>query len=189
MLHKKNLILILLLLLPLLSQLHGLDIAHRTVSWLQSYNLNPVLILLIIAALPIIELRGAIPVGILLFGMPWPQVVFISILGNMLPIPIVMFFLDSVFSFLERFVWGKSFTSWLFARARRKGKVIERFEAVGLMVFVGIPLPGTGAWTGILAAKIFDIRFWNAMLYVFLGVLLAAIIVTALSLTGQMAVS
>lgn len=178
-----------LLILPMLSQLHALDIAGKTVSFLQSYGLNPVLILLLISAFPVIELRGAIPVGILLFGMPWPEVFLISIIGNMLPVPFILLFLTYIFKVLERFSWGKSFTTWLYARGSRKGKVIERFEAIGLTIFVGIPLPGTGAWTGILAAKIFGIRFWNAMLYVFLGVLIAAMIVTALSLAGLMVIN
>ena len=106
----------------------------------------------------------------------------------MLPIPFFLL-LDTAFSILERFKWGKRFTTWLYARTRRKGKVIERYQAIGLAVFVGIPLPGTGAWTGALAAKIFGIRFWNSMLYIFLGVVMAAAIVTALSLAGLMAVS
>lgn len=187
MLNKKHLIIIMLLVLPLLSQLHA-STATKTVEFLESYGLNPVVILLIISALPIIELRGAIPVGIFAFGMPWPQVVILSIIGNMLPIPLLLLLLDTAFAILERFKWGKRFTTWLYARTRRKGKVIERYQAVGLTVFVGIPLPGTGGWTGSLAAKIFGIRFWNSLLYIFLGVVIAAIIVTALCLAGLMAV-
>jgi len=187
-LNKKRLITIMLLVLPLLAQLNA-STTTKTVAFLEGYGLDPVLILLLISAFPIIELRGAIPVGIFLFGMPWPKVVLLSIIGNMLPIPFLLLLLDTAFSILERFKWGKRFTTWLYARTRRKGKVIERYQAIGLAVFVGIPLPGTGAWTGALAAKIFGIRFWNSMLYIFLGVVMAAAIVTALSLAGLMAVS
>jgi uncharacterized membrane protein len=187
-LNKKSLIILLLLVLPLFAQLHA-STTTKTVAFLEERGLDPVLILLLISAFPIIELRGAIPVGIFLFGMPWPKVVILSIIGNMIPIPFLLLLLDSAFAILERFKWGKRFTTWLYARTRRKGKVIERFQAIGLTVFVGIPLPGTGAWTGSLAAKIFGIRFWNAMLYIFLGVVMAAAIVTALSLAGLMAVS
>ena len=188
MLNRKRLIVVMLLVLPLLSQLHASSTTTKTVAFLEAYGLDPVVILLIISALPIIELRGAIPVGIFLFGMPWPKVAIISIIGNMLPIPFLLLLLDKAFAILERFKWGKRFTTWLYARTRRKGKVIERFQAIGLTVFVGIPLPGTGGWTGSLAAKIFGIRFWNSMLYIFLGVVIAAIIVTALCLAGLMAV-
>ena len=112
MLNKKHLIIIMLVVLPLLSQLHA-STATKTVEFLESYGLNPVVILLIISALPIIELRGAIPVGIFAFGMPWPQVVILSIIGNMLPIPLLLLLLDKAFAILERFKWGKRFTTWL----------------------------------------------------------------------------
>ena len=112
----------------------------------------------------------------------------ISVIGNMVPIPLILLFMEKFFTLISRWKLGKRFTDWLFARTRRKGKVIERFEAIGLTIFVGIPLPGTGGWTGAFAANIFGIRFWNSLLYVFLGVLIAAVIVTSLSLTGQMVV-
>ena len=177
-----------MLTLMLLPELEASGIANRTVDWLRGYGLSPGLIVFLISMLPIIELRGAIPVGILLFGMPWPEVVLISVIGNMVPIPLILMFMEKFFTLISRWKLGKRFTDWLFARTRRKGKVIERFEAIGLTIFVGIPLPGTGGWTGAFAANIFGIRFWNSLLYVFGEVLIAAVIVTSLSLTGQMVV-
>jgi len=186
--NKKALLLILLFIILLMPELQASGIANRTVDWLRSYGLSPALIVLLISMLPIVELRGAIPIGILLFKLPWPEVVLISVIGNMIPIPLILLFMEEFFILLSRWKLGKRFTDWLFARTRRKGKVVERYEAIGLTIFVGIPLPGTGGWTGSFAAKIFGIRFWNSMLYVFLGVLIAAVIVTSLSLTGQMVV-
>ena len=188
MINKKGLLLILLLTLMLLPELEASWIANRTADWLRGYGLSPGLIVFLISMLPIIELRGAIPIGILRFKMPWPEAVIISVIGNMLPIPLILLFMEEFFILLSRWSLGKRFTDWLFARTRRKGKVVERYEAIGLTIFVGIPLPGTGGWTGAFATNIFGIRFWNSLLYVFLGVLIAAGIVTGLTLTGQMVV-
>ena len=91
------------------------------------------------------------------------------------------------FDLISKVKPGRKFTEWLFTRTRRKGKSIEKYEEIGLVVFVGIPLPGTGGWTGALAANIFGLRFWRSMLFIFLGVIMAAIIVTALSLMGTLA--
>ena len=185
--NPKALLFLLLLLIMAVPGLHASSIATRTVDWLKGYGLSPAFILLLISMLPVIELRGSIPVGILLFNMPWQEVVLISIIGNMLPIPFILLFIEQVLHFISRWKIGKSFTAWLYRRAQNKGDVIKRFEAIGLIIFVGIPLPGTGGWTGSFAAKIFGIRFWQSMLYVFLGVLVAAAIVTSLVLSGKMA--
>jgi len=134
--------------------------------------------------LPIIELRGAIPVAIAFFGMPWYEAVILSIVGNMLPIPIILLFIEWFFVQISKYRWGSRFTNWLFTRTRNKGKVIERYEEIGLAIFVGIPLPGTGAWTGALAAKIFGLPFGKSLLWVFIGVLLAAALVTGITLMG-----
>lgn len=189
LLHRKHLFLILLLLLLMSPALHASGFAERTVSWLKGYGLSPVMIVFLISMLPIIELRGAIPVAILFFRLPWPEAVAISVIGNMVPIPFILLFMDWFFSLLRRVPIGMRFTEWLFKRTRRKGKVIERYEALGLIVFVGIPLPGTGGWTGAFAANIFGIKFLKSLIYIFIGVLLAALAVTLLSLTGQMVVA
>lgn len=138
--------------------------------------------------LPLIELRGSIPVAILLFKIPWPEAVILSVLGNMVPIPFLLLFIEWFFKIISKVSLGAKFTSWIFARTRRKGKAIERFEALGLVSFVGIPLPGTGGWTGALASRIFGISFWKSMLYILAGVLLASAIVTPLSVMGKLAV-
>lgn len=163
-------------------------VADNAVAWLADKGLSPMWIVLIISMLPLIELRGSIPVAILLFKMSWQEAITLSIIGNMIPIPFILLFMDWFFAMLSKNKHGARFTQWLFARTRRKGKSIEKYEAVGLALFVGIPLPGTGAWTGAFAANIFGLKFWRSMLFIFIGVLLAAAIVLSLSLMGNMAI-
>lgn len=186
---KQVKILVLLTLIVLMVQpLFANAVADKTVAWLMEKGLSPQWIVLIISMLPIIELRGSIPVAILLFKMSWLQAITLSLIGNMLPIPFILLFMDGFFIMLSKNKHGSRFTEWLFARTRRKGKSIEKYEALGLALFVGIPLPGTGAWTGAFAANIFGIKFWRSLLFIFIGVLLAAAIVLSLSLMGNMAV-
>lgn len=175
------------MLLCLCAPLFANSLADKTVAKLAEWGFSPALIVVIISMIPIIELRGSIPIAILLFKLPWQEAVLLSVLGNMIPIPLILLLMDWFFALIGKNNIGARFTHWLFARTRRKGKSIEKYEAIGLAIFVGIPLPGTGAWTGAFAANIFGIRFWRAMLFIFFGVLMAAAIVTALSLMGTLA--
>lgn len=136
------------------------------------------LITLVIAMLPIAELRGAIPWALTLGGLEWPRAVTIAIIGNLVPIPLILLLLGPVSRLLSRWPLFDRFFQWLFARTRRKGRAIERYQALGLILFVGIPIPGTGAWTGSLAAFVFGIPFRRAMGCILIGVFLAAVIVT-----------
>lgn len=182
----KELIIIGVLLLCAAS-LNASHFADSTVSWLQNQGINPYWIVIIISILPVIELRGAIPVAILLFKIPWPQAIGLSVLGNMLPIAIVLLFFEMIIELISKTSRGKRFADWMIHRAETKGKGLQRYQALGLIIFVGIPLPGTGAWTGSLIASVFKFRFWHSFFYIFLGVLLAAAIVTPLTLLGLLA--
>lgn len=173
-----------IVLLLAFSLLGAESFGERTAASLKARGVSPWLIVLLISMLPIVELRGAIPVAIAVLGMPWTEAVPLAILGNMLPIPFLLLFLELFLKFISRWGWGRRFTDWLYARARSRGKVVERYEELGLIVFVGIPLPGTGGWTGALVAKIFGLNFWKSLLCVFLGVLLAALAVTLITLLG-----
>jgi len=179
---------LLILLIVILSQpLFCNTTADKTVAWLKAKGVAPELIVVIISMIPVVELRGSIPVAILLFNIPWLEAAVLSIIGNMIPVPFLLLLIDWFFGLISKVKPGRKFTEWLFTRTRRKGKSIEKYEEIGLVVFVGIPLPGTGGWTGALAANIFGLRFWRSMLFIFLGVIMAAIIVTALSLMGTLA--
>ncbi len=147
-------------------------------------DLPSILQVLGIAASPISELRGAIPWGILKLHFPWYYAFFLGIAGNLLPVPFILLFLDAASRLLSKVGLFKRILNWLFERTRRRGKIIERYERIGLVLFVAIPLPVTGAWTGSLAAVLLGLKFKHAFLSIFIGILIAGTIVTCLSHLG-----
>ena len=138
----------------------------------------------ILAALPVSELRGAIPLGIAM-GFTPAKTYLLAFIGNMIPVVPLLFFLQPIAGKLRHIPIFEKFFNWLFERTRRKASLIERFEAIGLILFVAVPLPITGAWTGCVAATLFKIRFRYAFLAITLGVVIAGIAVMALSLAGK----
>ncbi|MBN1540555.1 small multi-drug export protein [candidate division KSB1 bacterium] len=141
---------------------------------------------LIIALIPIAELRGAIPwalasppVG---GGLTWQTAYLWAVVGNLMPVIPLLLFFERTYIWLNRYPIFERFFTWLFARTRKRGKVVEKYKALGLILFVGIPLPVTGAWTGTLAAFLFGIKFKQAFPCIVLGVMLAGAIVTLASL-------
>lgn len=143
---------------------------------------------LIIAALPLSELRGSIPVA-LMMGFAPAKAFWLSVLGNSLPIIPVLFLLEPVSNSLMRFRPWKKFFDWLFAKTKEKGDLIQKYEAIGLMLFVAVPLPMTGAWSGCIAASLFRIKFRYALPAIFFGVVGAGIIVLSVCLFGKGAFS
>ena len=142
------------------------------------------LVVLAISALPVLELRGALPVAINLFHFPWYYALLLAIIGNLLPVPFLLLFLNNISRLLSKIGIFEKILHWLFEHTRRRGKIINRYERIGLALFVAIPLPVTGAWTGSLAAVIFGLKFKHAFLSIFAGVLIAGAIVTCLCLLG-----
>ncbi|MBI1953156.1 MAG: small multi-drug export protein [Candidatus Omnitrophica bacterium] len=142
------------------------------------------LVTVLVGALPIAEVRGAIPVGIAL-KLSYPEAFFWSVLGNLLPVIPLLLFLDPVSERLRRFKLWRRFFEWLFDRARKKGGLVERYEALGLAIFVAIPLPLTGAWTGCAAASLFKLPFRLAFPAIAAGVLLAGLVVSLAVFTGM----
>lgn len=139
------------------------------------------IIVLIIAMSPFVELRGAIPVALSL-GMAPVDAFFYSFIGNLVPAIFLLLFLEPVAIKLSRYRFFSSILSSLFARTRKKKDVIEKYGCFGLIPFVAIPLPFTGAWTGCLVAWVFGMRFRYAFPAIFLGVLIAGFIVMGASL-------
>jgi len=137
----------------------------------------------ILAMLPISELRGAIPYAITIGHMSWQKAYVISVIGNFVPVIPIVLLIGPVSERLRRVRAFDRFFDWLFARTRRKGQMIERFEVLGLMLFVAIPLPVTGAWTGAVAAFIFGVRNSRAFPAILAGICLAGVVVT-LATTG-----
>lgn len=142
------------------------------------------LIVFVVSMLPVVELRGALPVAINLFGMSWYKALALSVMGNLLPVPFLLLFLESVTTWASRVSIGKRLVDWVFGRTRRQGRMIERYERIGLMLFVAIPLPFTGAWTGSIAAFLLGLRFNWALVSISVGVVIAGVIVTCLCLLG-----
>ena len=151
---------------------------------LLSLGFSKELVVLIISALPITELRGALPVAINLFHFPWHYALLLAVIGNLLPVPLILLFLDAFSRLLSKIGIFKRALDWLFEHTRLRGKIIERYKRIGLMLFVAIPLPMTGAWTGSLAAVLFGLKFKHAFLSIFAGILIAGAIVTCLCLLG-----
>lgn len=150
------------------------------------------LIIFFVSMIPLIELRGAIPYAMFFIqgGSPLslPLCYVLAVLGNMLPVPIIFFFARKVLEWgCDKPVIGKFFTFCL-EKGHKGGEKLKekagRGLFVALLLFVGIPLPGTGAWTGTLAASILDMDFKSTVAAVMLGVLLAGIIMMTLSFAG-----
>ena len=132
--------------------------------------------------IPIIELRGAIPLGAAL-GLPMWQSFLLAVVGNMLPVPIILLFVKKVLSFMSKckIKLFNKVANWVYAKAEKNKAKIEKYSFWGVALFVGIPLPMTGAWTGTLVAAMLDMKFWKAILSAFIGVLVAGIIISLLS--------
>jgi uncharacterized membrane protein len=139
----------------------------------------------ILAALPFSELRGAIPLAIGVYGYSPVEAFLLGVFGNMLPVIPLLLFLDPVSAYLRRFRIMDRFFEWLFIRTRNNhSERFERFGVLALTLFVAIPLPVTGAWTGCAAAFVFGIRFRRALPAIFLGVLVAGVVVTTVTVAG-----
>ncbi|WP_028506030.1 small multi-drug export protein [Ruminococcus sp. FC2018] len=138
----------------------------------------------LISMVPLVELRGGVPVGTG-WGIPWHWCLLVCMLGNMIPVPFIFFFARKLL------VWGSDkkvigkFCSFCLKKGEKGGKKLQQKAGksvyVALLLFVGIPLPGTGAWTGTLAASILDLDFKKSIIAVVLGVLLAGLIMTIAS--------
>lgn len=139
---------------------------------------------LLVSMIPVIELRGGIPFGIAL-GLPYPAAFAAAVIGNILPAPFILVYIRRVFQWLRaRFPRLDGMVDALERKAHLKGDKVNRYKYVGLLLFVAIPLPGTGAWTGALAAAFLDMPLRKAMPSILLGVILAGCIMTGLTHLG-----
>ncbi len=156
---------------------------NNIIHWLEGVPKEYVV--MIMAAVPIAELRGAIPLA-LSFGMSLQKAFWLSVLGNAIPVIPILFFLQPVSDYLSRFKPFARFFDWLFTRTRKKADTIQKYEALGLAIFVAIPLPMTGAWTGAIAASLLRMKFRYAFIGILAGILVAGIIVSSLCALGIM---
>ncbi|MCK4563303.1 MAG: small multi-drug export protein [Verrucomicrobia bacterium] len=173
---------------------HEMHRGEKIARWMEEKGLSRTMAITAISTLPIVELRGAVPAGHILYETRTLKraekvkkalwIYGVAVAGNMLPIPFILLLLGPVSKFLMRFPVGKRFFDWLFARTRKKSASIEKYEALGLTLFVAIPLPVTGGWTGAMAAFLMGISFGKSMLYILMGVMIAGVIMTILALLG-----
>lgn len=152
---------------------------ETVVEFLREY-VSAELVVFIISLLPILELRGGL-IAAAIVGIEWYVALPICIIGNMLPIPFVLLFIRKIFEWLKSFKFMRKFVEKLDERAKKKSESINKFIVWGLFLFVAIPLPGTGAWTGALVADALDVRFKKAFPAIFVGVITAGLIVSFVS--------
>ena len=128
---------------------------------------------------PLIELRGAVPIGTGM-GLDWLSTLIVSIIGNCVPIPFILLFVKAVLKWMRgcNVQLFSKISNWLYDKAEKNRPQIEKYAIFGLYVFVAIPLPGTGAWTGALVASVFDMPKWRACISIFAGVATAGLIMT-----------
>lgn len=135
---------------------------------------------------PVVELRGAIPIGVGL-GVPEPLALLIAVIGNMIPVPFIYLFSRKLLTLGEtsKIGWIRKFCDWCLKKGERAGKKLQKKTGdniyLALFLFVGIPLPGTGAWTGTLAASLLDLDFKKTVKSIICGVLLAGAIMLTVS--------
>lgn len=140
-------------------------------------------VVMLVAGLPLSELRGAIPLALSL-GIPLLKAFWLSLVGNLIPVAPLLFLLEPVSQRLRRFrIWARFF-DWFFSRTQKKADLIQKYEALGLAIFVAMPLPLTGVYSGVVAASLFKIRFRYAFLAITAGVIIAGLIVSVLCALG-----
>lgn len=144
--------------------------------------MNNLIKIAFLSALPVTELRGAIPVGLNFYHLPILPTYFFAVIGNIIPALFLLKYLQPFSEYLRRWHLFELFFSWLFRRTGRYEEKYEKYGALFLFFFVVIPLPGTGVWAGSAAAFLFGIRFWYAFPMMVAGVACAGIIVTLTNL-------
>lgn len=155
------------------------SIVHSIVDAL-SGKLSKEFIVFLVSMIPLLELRGSILAAGFL-KMDFVPTYIAAVLGNMLPIPFILLFIEKIFSWMKKSSHLHKIPDWIEKRAMSKSAQIEKYGYFGLFLFVAIPLPGTGAWTGSLLAVLFGLKPRRSFLFIFLGVLTAGLIMSVLS--------
>lgn len=150
--------------------------------WLTGSELGRLTFTAMVSMLPVVELRGAIPFGHNVLGLGiWPAF-FAAVLGNLFPVPFIIVYIRRIFQWLRRKLPRLNHVvDTLEKKAHLKGRMVTKYKYLGLMIFVAIPLPGTGAWTGALAAAFLDMPLRRAIPSVIAGVLIAGVLISILS--------
>ncbi len=155
----------------------------RSLSEFLSNGLSSEMVIFIISMIPILELRGGLLIASLLH-VPMIKAAFICIIGNIIPIPFILLFIRKIFELMKKTKLFRPLVEKLENKAMGKSDKIKKYEFFGLVLFVGIPLPGTGAWTGSLIAALLEVDIKKASIAIFIGLILATIIMCLFSYGG-----
>ena len=157
-------------------------------TWLTQQQGGEMVFTMLVSMLPVIELRGAIPFGVALGLNPW-LAFFASIIGNILPLPFIVVYIRRIFLWMRRHMPKlNALVDKLEQKAHLKGRTVTKYKYLGLMIFVAIPLPGTGGWTGALVAAFLDMPLRKAMPALAGGVCIAGFLVTFLTYVVKIAI-
>ena len=132
------------------------------------------------AMVPVVELRGAIPLGVAA-GLPPAVAAVTAMAGNLVPVPFILLLIRKIFRLLRGISWLGPRIDKLEKRAHLKGRTVKKYRTLGLILLVAVPLPGTGAWTGALVADVLDIRMKTALPAIAVGIIIAGCVITALT--------
>ena len=163
--------------------------AAQTAQALADRGLDPLLITGLISMLPVFELRGGIPVGIALLGQKPLLVYLAAVVFNVVPVFPILLFLNPLRKLLEKLPLFSAFFRFVSRRVEKNRTLVQRYQEFGLMLFVAVPLPVTGAWTGSLVAAVMGLRIGRSFFFIFGGVLIAGVLVTLLTLLGKVGIA
>lgn len=153
-------------------------------NWLEGTVGGEFIFTMLVSMIPIVELRGGLPFGVAL-GLPYPAAFAAAVIGNTLPAPFIVVYIRRIFQWMRRRLPRfNGVVDSLETKAHLKGDLVNKYKYLGLLLFVGIPLPGTGAWTGSLAAAFLDMPLRKALPSIIAGVVLAGCIMTGLTYLG-----
>jgi len=160
----------------------------EVVQFMEEKGFHPLLVTAIVSMLPVFELRGGIPVGILVLKQNFISVYLSAVMGNLIPVYPILLFLNPVMKLLQKVSFMTGFLSFLRMRAQKNKKILEKYEELGLLLFVAVPLPVTGAWTGALIASLLGLKTGRSFLFITIGVIVAGIIVIFITLLGKIGI-
>ena len=161
-----------------------MDMDIISLRWFTETLEGKLLLTMLVSMLPVIELRGGLPFGVAL-GLPYYFAFPAAVLGNLIPVPVIIVYIRKIFALMRKYLPKlNGMVDWLERKAHLKGKKVQKYQYLGLWIFVAIPLPGTGAWTGAMAAAFLGMRLKKAMPAIVLGVLTAGCIMLALTHVG-----
>lgn len=160
---------------------HEVIVVLDLLEWLQNNQLGEMVFTTLVSMVPVVELRGGIPFGVAA-GLPVWAAYLAAVIGNMLPVPFIVVYIRRIFQWMRRRIPKlNSLVDRLEQKAHLKGQTVSKYKYLGLAIFVAIPLPGTGAWTGALAAAFLDMPLRKAIPSIFAGVLVAGVAISILT--------